>query len=103
MQKVVDWLKRFGGWLLLAFAAAVSLYYRRTERGARIIMRAREMQDRALEAREQAARVLGENDAQIKEIDAQLANLRRVTVESISGVKGLTDDQVIARFRALGL
>lgn len=103
MQKVVDWFKRFGGWLLLAVAVVASLYYRRTDRGARIIQRAREMQDRALEAREHAARVLGENDAQIKEIDSQLANLRRATVESISGVKGLTDDQVIDRFRALGL
>ena len=80
MQKVVDWLKRFGGWLLLAFAAAVSLYYRRTERGAQIIMRAREMRNRALSPREQT-RGAWKTMRRSKEIDAQLANLQKVTVE----------------------
>ena len=102
----MTWLRENWGKLLGALAAAFGLVViavqKRTDFGRRVLDRTRRRVDEIDTQRKIAVEVLGESAEEVKRLDEELALVRRRTVEAMQRTKGLTDEQVLARFRDLG-
>lgn len=111
LKRAWAWIKKYWAPILSAIAALVAgmvgVYWFRRRALGRVqdelaVARAQKEIARLRGAREEVTRRVGEKNEAIEEIDAQLADNRRQVVEAHENGQGLSDEEVLRAFEALG-